>query len=116
MRNSGASLRLNTIKDLINDDLDNYSDDEVRSEIARLVTTEGSWTRVKSKEWVKTETLLKEWRRIRAAIPLGLPVVREHSQRLLPVAEHPVSGMPWWRAALLWWRAVLMRWCDQAVA
>ena len=38
------SLRLNTIKDLINDDLDNYSDDEVRSEIARLVTTEGSWT------------------------------------------------------------------------
>ncbi len=44
------TLRLNTIKDLINDDLDDYTEVEVRSEILRLVNTEGAWTGVKSKE------------------------------------------------------------------
>jgi len=75
------TLRMNTIKDMVNDDMDNYSEEEVRSEIARLVTTEGSWTRVKSKEWVKTETLLKEWRRVMAAIP----------ERLLAAAREEVT-------------------------
>ena len=42
------------------------------AEIARLVTTEGTWTRVKSRVWVKTEALLKEWRRIVDAVPEGL--------------------------------------------
>ena len=36
------------------------------------MTTEGAWTRVRSGVWVKTEALLKEWRRIVDAVPEGL--------------------------------------------